>query len=98
MCIFAHNARVCVDDIAMDIPLPEGIDYIGFYINEWDNQIVYVRAGKINERVAYRGDEDLREYVDVIIDDVVVNFLNSLYAQIRLIDTQVIQLHQKAKI
>lgn len=58
------------DDIAMDIPLPEGIDYIGFYINEWDNHIVYVRAGKINERVEYSGKEDLREYVDVIINDV----------------------------
>jgi hypothetical protein len=62
--------KLQADDIAMDRPLPEGIDYIGFYINEWDNQIVYVRAGKINERVEYSGKEDLREYVDVIINDV----------------------------
>lgn len=62
--------ELSAEDVAMDIPLPQGIDYIGFYINEWDNQIIYVRAGKINERIAYVGEEDLREYVDVIINDV----------------------------
>lgn len=58
------------EDIAIDIKLPKDVDYAGYYINVWNNQVIFVKAGNKLERIEYSGDKDLRKYLEVIIDDV----------------------------
>ncbi len=56
------------EDIAIETS--EGLDYMGFYIDEWNDQIIYLRKGNVIERIIYYGDKEILQYADVLVEDI----------------------------
>ena len=56
------------EDIAMETP--EGLDYMGYYIDKWNDQIIYMRKGNVIERIKYYGDKEILQYIDEFAADI----------------------------
>ncbi len=66
--LYDTEEKLQPEEVALDTPI--GLDYLGFYIDEWDDQIIYMRNGNVVERICYLGDKDLMQYIDELVEDV----------------------------
>lgn len=68
--LYDTNSVFNPDDIALDTP--DGLDYLGYYIDEYEDQIVYMRKGNVVERICYFGGKDIRQYIDEFVEDILL--------------------------
>lgn len=68
--LYDTNNKLQPEQVALDTP--DGLDYLGYTVDEWDGQKIYMRKGNVLELIYYYGDKDVLQFTDEFVADLLL--------------------------